>query len=54
MLLAGAKSFMMEDVEACEGMQRNVRSLHFRVGPMAVEHERPITLFHQHVLEALG
>jgi Rieske 2Fe-2S family protein len=52
-LLAGAKSFIVEDIEACEGIQRLVRSNRYRVGPMAVEHERPITLFHEHLLAAL-
>ncbi len=53
-LLAGAKSFILEDIAACEGVQSLTRSHAFRVGPMAVEHEQPITYFHQHVLEALG
>jgi Rieske 2Fe-2S family protein len=53
-LLAGAKSFIDEDITACEGVQRAVRSNRFRVGPMAVDHERPITLFHRHLRAALG
>jgi Rieske 2Fe-2S family protein len=52
-LLAGAKAFIVEDIDACEGIQSTIRSTRFGVGPMAVEHERPITLFHQHLLEVL-
>jgi phenylpropionate dioxygenase-like ring-hydroxylating dioxygenase large terminal subunit len=52
-LLAGAKSFIVEDIAACEGVQRNVRSHRFAIGPMAVDHERPITLFHQHLRAVL-
>ena len=39
---------------ACEGIQTAVRSDRYSVGPMAVDHERPITLFHEHLLAALG
>lgn len=53
-LLAGAKAFIVEDIAACEGIQSTVRSSRFRVGPMARQHERPITYFHQHLLAALG
>ena len=44
MLVAAAKEFMLEDVGACEGIQATVRSSRFRVGPLAQNHERPITL----------
>lgn len=53
-LLAAAKGFIVEDIEACEGVQAVVRSTHFAIGPLAVEHEKPITHFHQHLLAALG
>jgi phenylpropionate dioxygenase-like ring-hydroxylating dioxygenase large terminal subunit len=53
MLVAAAKEFMLEDVAACEGVQTTVRSSRFRVGPLARNHERPITLFHQHLLAHL-
>ncbi len=54
MLVAAAKEFMLEDVSACEGIQATVRSSRFRVGPLAQNHEKPITLFHQHLLAKLG
>ena len=53
-LLAGAKAFIVEDIEACESVQSVVRSDRFEIGPMAVDHERPITYFHQHILDALA
>jgi len=53
-LLAGAKAFILEDIAACEGLQASVRSSRFEVGPMAVDHEKPITYFHEHLLEVLG
>ena len=52
--VAGAKAFIVEDIAACEGLQATVRSNRFQVGPMAVDHERPITHFHEHLLEVLG
>jgi len=54
MLVAAAKEFMLEDVSACEGIQATVRSSRFRVGPLAQNHERPITLFHESLIAALG
>jgi phenylpropionate dioxygenase-like ring-hydroxylating dioxygenase large terminal subunit len=42
-----------EDGFACERIQAALRSPHFAVGPLAVEHERPITLFHEHLLAAM-
>ena len=53
-LLLGAKSFILEDIMACEGVQSSVRSHRFKIGPMAVDHERPITLLHEHILAALA
>ncbi len=53
MLVGAAKEFMLEDVGACEGIQATVRSSRFRVGPLAQRHERPIMLFHEHLLTAL-
>jgi Rieske 2Fe-2S family protein len=52
-LVAGAGQFIREDIAACERVQATVRSSQFAVGPMAREHERPIELFHRHVLAAL-
>jgi hypothetical protein len=37
---------------ACE-IQAALRSPHFAVGPLAAAHERPITLFHEHLLAAM-
>jgi hypothetical protein len=31
-----------------------VRSPWFQIGPLCRDHEHPITLFHGHVLDALG
>jgi phenylpropionate dioxygenase-like ring-hydroxylating dioxygenase large terminal subunit len=42
-----------EDGAACEAMQAAVRSPWFAVGPLAREHELPITRFHRHVLEEM-
>ena len=54
MLVAAAKEFMFEDIAACEGVQATVRSSRFHVGPLARNHERPITNFHQQLLALLG
>jgi choline monooxygenase len=54
MLIAAAKEFMFEDIAACEGVQSAVRSSQFAVGPLAQNHERPITNFHERLLEYLG
>ncbi len=43
-----------EDGAACENMQAAVRSPWFSVGPLAGDHERPITLFHEQILGAMG
>ena len=43
-----------EDGAACEAMQAAVRSPWFQVGPLAADHELPITRFHEHVLEAIA
>ena len=52
-LLGALESFIREDIEACEGVQAAVRSPAFAVGPLARDHERPITEFHEHVLADL-
>jgi hypothetical protein len=51
MLIAAAKDFMLEDVAACEAIQSVVGSSRFAVGALAVEHEVPITNFHEHLQE---
>jgi Rieske 2Fe-2S family protein len=53
-LLAATRSFIEEDISACERVQAAVRSPWFQVGPLCRDHERPITVFHRHVLDALG
>jgi len=45
-LVASIRSFMAEDVEACERMQDAAGSPHFNVGPLAATHEEPIRRFH--------
>ncbi len=45
-LVASIRSFMAEDVEACERMQEAASSPHFNVGPLASTHEEPIRRFH--------
>jgi choline monooxygenase len=53
-LVGALRSFIDEDVAACEAVQRGVRSPWFEVGPTARDHEAPIARFHRHVLEALA
>jgi phenylpropionate dioxygenase-like ring-hydroxylating dioxygenase large terminal subunit len=43
-----------EDGAACEGVQAALRSPAFAVGPLAATHERPITLFHERLLETMA
>jgi choline monooxygenase len=52
-LVAAARSFIDEDVNACEQVQRVMGSTAFAVGPLAREHEAPITTFQRHVLAEL-
>ena len=52
-LLAAARSFVDEDVAACERIQAAMASPWFAVGPLAREHEAPIAAFHRHLLDAL-
>lgn len=53
-LVAAARSFIDEDITACEAIQAVVRSSRFEVGPLATDHEAPIMNFHDHLLAALG
>ncbi len=53
-MLAGAESFIREDIAGCEGVQATMRSSRVEVGPLAHDHERPVMFFQQHLLEALG
>jgi len=52
-LLAAARSFIDEDIDACERIQQGLSSPTFEVGPLAQEHEAPITEFHENVLAML-
>jgi Rieske 2Fe-2S family protein len=53
-LLAATLSFIEEDIHACEQVQAGLASPAFSVGPLAVDHEAPITSFHASVLAAVG
>ena len=53
-VLDAVESFIREDIEACERVQQAAGSPVFAVGPLARELERPITVFHDHVLAAVG
>jgi Rieske 2Fe-2S family protein len=52
-LVAAARSFIEEDINACERIQAALRSPWFAVGPLAQGHEAPITAFHQNLFEFL-
>ena len=53
-MLGAVRSFIDEDVRACEAVQAAVESPVYAVGPLARDHERPITAFQAHVLAAMG
>ena len=52
-LLAAARSFIDEDIAACERIQAALASPWFEVGPLARDHEAPIAAFQRNVLAAL-
>jgi Rieske 2Fe-2S family protein len=52
-LLEAARSFIDEDINACERIQAAMESPWFEVGPLAREHEAPITEFQEHLLAAM-
>jgi phenylpropionate dioxygenase-like ring-hydroxylating dioxygenase large terminal subunit len=52
-LVATTRAFIDEDIAACEQVQAALHSPRFSVGPLARTHERPITTFHQHLLDVL-
>jgi Rieske 2Fe-2S family protein len=54
MLEMSRKVIEFEDGSACEAMQAAVASPWFSVGPLARDHELPITRFHESVLEGMG
>ncbi len=53
-LVASIRSFMAEDVAACERMQRGAASPWFGVGALASTHEEPIRRFHASLLRAVA
>ena len=53
-LSASVQSFIREDIHACEQVQAAMASPAFAVGPLAVEHEAPITALHRNILAAVG
>jgi phenylpropionate dioxygenase-like ring-hydroxylating dioxygenase large terminal subunit len=52
-LVESIRSFMAEDVAACERMQDAATSLQFGVGPTAITHEEPIRRFHHSLRRAM-
>jgi phenylpropionate dioxygenase-like ring-hydroxylating dioxygenase large terminal subunit len=52
--VAAVRSFIDEDIRACEAVQSAVSSPVFGVGPLARDHEQPITSFQSNVLRAMG
>jgi Rieske 2Fe-2S family protein len=53
-LLEAARSFIDEDINACERIQAAMASPWFEVGPLARYHEAPISEFQDHLLDALS
>jgi len=45
-LVASVRTFLAEDVKACEAMQVATGSPFFQVGPTAASHEEPVRTFH--------
>jgi len=54
MLAMSREIIEREDGAACAALQDAVSSPWFQVGPLAVEHERPITCFHRSILRAMA
>jgi phenylpropionate dioxygenase-like ring-hydroxylating dioxygenase large terminal subunit len=52
-LVQSIRSFMAEDVGACENMQVAASSPQFGIGALAVTHEEPIRRFHQSLRRSL-
>jgi phenylpropionate dioxygenase-like ring-hydroxylating dioxygenase large terminal subunit len=52
--LAAVRAFIDEDVRACEQVQMGMGSPRFSVGPLARDHELPVTRFQRSVLGAMG
>ena len=51
-LVEAARSFIDEDIDACERIQQG-SARRLRVGPLAQAHEAPITEFHEQLLAML-
>ncbi len=52
-LVQEIKSFLCEDVEVCEGLQRGTASPAFKLGPLASRHELPLRYFHDELRASL-
>jgi len=52
--LAAARAFIDEDIHACEQVQMGMGSPRFTVGPLARDHELPVTRFQTSVLATMG
>jgi predicted mannosyl-3-phosphoglycerate phosphatase (HAD superfamily) len=52
-LLEALHSFIVEDIAACEAIQQATGSPAFALGPLAQDHERPISIFHRNLLAAM-
>lgn len=53
-LVAAARSFIAEDIVACERIQDAVGADRFIVGPLCRTHEAPVLTFQSHVLDAVA
>lgn len=53
-LVTATRSFINEDIVACEGVQEALGSSRFQVGALAHDHERSIAEFHHDLLAVLG
>ena len=50
-LVSAVRTFLSEDITACEALQKATRSPAFRVGPTAKTHEEPVRIFHRMLRE---
>ena len=53
-LVASARSFIDEDIAACEQVQVAMKSSKFAVGPLSADHERPIEQFQRLLLTVVA
>jgi Rieske 2Fe-2S family protein len=54
LLMNATRSFINEDIEACEGVQEALGSARFHVGAFAADHEKSIAEFQHDLLAAMG